>query len=71
MSLKKADRAGDSGAEERFAQLFCEAFGEEKGQFVYLQYPFVDIYGGHRTIDFAVMTENGKVAFEIRPVRKP
>ena len=65
MSLKKADRAGDSGAEERFAQLFCETFGEEKGQFVYLQYPFVDIYGGHRTIDFAVMTENGKVAFEI------
>lgn len=65
MAVKKSDRAGDSGAEERFAQLFCEAFGEEKGQFVYLQHPFVDIYGNHRTIDFAVMTEDGKVAFEI------
>ena len=65
MAVKKSDRAGDSGAEEKFAQLFCEAFGEEKGQFVYLQHPFVDIYGNHRTIDFAVMTEDGKVAFEI------
>ena len=65
MAVKKSERAGDSGAEERFAQLFCEAFGEEKGQFVYLQHPFVDIYGNHRTIDFAVMTEDGKVAFEI------
>lgn len=65
MAMKKSERAGDSGAEERFAQLFCEAFGEEKGQFVYLQHPFVDIYGNHRTIDFAVMTEDGKVAFEI------
>lgn len=65
MAVKRADRAGDSGAEERFAQLFCEAFGEEKGQFVYLQHPFVDIYGNHRTIDFAVMTEDGKIAFEI------
>ena len=65
VAVKKSDRAGDSGAEEKFAQLFCEAFGEEKGQFVYLQHPFVDIYGNHRTIDFAVMTEDGKIAFEI------
>ena len=65
MAVKKSERAGDSGADERFAQLFCEAFGEEKGQFVYLQHPFVDIYGNHRTIDFALMTEDGKVAFEI------
>lgn len=65
MAVKKSERAGDSGAEERFVQLFCEVFGEEKGQFVYLQHPFVDIYGNHRTIDFAVMTEDGKVAFEI------
>ncbi len=65
MAAKKSDRAGDSSAEERFAQLFCEAFGEEKGQFVYLQHPFVDIYGNHRTIDYAVLTEDGKVAFEI------
>lgn len=46
--------AGNSGAEDRFIELFCDAFGAEKGQYVYLQYPIVDIYGGHRTIDFAV-----------------
>lgn len=65
MAVKKTERAGDSSAEERFAELFCETFGEENGQFVYLQHPFVDIYGNHRTIDFAVMTDEGKVAFEI------
>jgi len=65
MAVMKADKIGNSGAEEKFAQLFCEAFGEEKGQYVYLQQPFVDIYGNHRTIDFAVMTDEGKVAFEI------
>ncbi len=45
---------GNSGSEDRFIELFCDVFGAEKGQFVYLQYPMVDIYGGHRTIDFAV-----------------
>lgn len=39
---------GNSGAEDRFIELFCDAFGAEKGQFVYLQYPMADIYGGHR-----------------------
>ncbi len=33
---KKFGRAGDNGAEERFVQLFCEVFGSEKGQYVYL-----------------------------------
>ena len=60
-----SNNAGHSGAEEQFVQLFCDTFGMEKGQFMYLQHPFVDIYGNHRTIDFAVMTEDGKVAFEI------
>ena len=44
---------------------FCDVFGAEKGQYVYLQYPFVDIYGKHRTIDFAIKTEADKIAFEI------
>ena len=61
MPITKSNNAGNSGAEEQFVQLFCDAFGAEKGQYVYLQYPFVDIYGNHRTIDFAVMTEDGKV----------
>ena len=44
---------GNSSAEEGFVQLFCDVFGAEKGQFVYLQYPFVDIYGKHRNVYFA------------------
>ena len=65
MAVKMSNNAGNSGAEEQFVQLFCDVFGAEKGQFVYLQHPFVDIYGNHRTIDFAVMTTDGKIAFEI------
>lgn len=60
-----ANNAGNSGAEEKFIQLFCEVFGPEKGQYVYLQYPFVDIYGKHRTIDFAFKSNIGRVAVEI------
>ena len=56
---------GNSGAEDRFIELFCDSFGAEKGQFLYLQYPFVDIYGGHRTIDFAVNLPDGRVAIEV------
>ncbi len=54
-----------SGAEEKFIQLFCDVFGPEKGQYVYLQYPIIDIYGKHRSIDFAVRNSSGKIAFEI------
>lgn len=61
----KSTNAGNSGAEEAFVQLFCDVFGPEKGQYVYLQYPFLDIYGKHRTIDFAINTSEGKIAFEI------
>lgn len=56
---------GNSGTEDRFIELFCDTFGAEKGQYVYLQYPFVDIYGGHRTIDFAVNLPDGRVAIEV------
>ena len=62
---KKEIYAGNSSAEEKFIQLFCDTFGPEKGQYVYLQYPFVDIYGKHRSIDFALKSQLGKVAFEI------
>ena len=65
MAVIKSKNAGNSGAEELFVQLFCETFGVEKGKYVYLQHPFVDIYGNHRTIDFAIMTEDGRIAFEI------
>lgn len=65
MATIESTNAGNSGAEEAFVQLFCDVFGPEKGQYVYLQYPFTDIYGRYRTIDFAVNTTEGKIAFEI------
>lgn len=65
MPTEIASRAGNSGAEERFIQLFCDAFGPEKDQYVYLQFPFVDIYGGHRTIDFALNSSEGRIAIEV------
>lgn len=61
MPTKLSNNAGNSSAEEKFVQLFCDVFGAEKGQYVYLQYPFVDIYGKHRTIDFAIKTEADKM----------
>ena len=57
--------SGNSGAEDRFIELFCSTFGAEKGQYVYLQYPMVDIYGGHRSIDFALKMPDGRVAIEV------
>ncbi len=61
----KAKNSGNSGPEDRFIELFCETFGADKGQYVYLQYPTVDIYGGHRYIDFAVNLPDGRVAIEV------
>jgi len=57
--------SGNSGSEDRFIELFCDTFGPEQDQYVYLQYPFVDIYGGHRTIDFALKMPDGRVAIEV------
>lgn len=65
MAIVKEKSHGNSGPEDRFIELFCDAFGAEQGQYVYLQYPFVDIYGRHRNIDFAVNLPDGKVAIEI------
>ena len=36
MPVIRADRAGNSGAEEKFIQLFCDVFGPEKGQYTQL-----------------------------------
>lgn len=65
MATILAKNAGNSGSEEKFIQLFCEVFGPEKGQYIYLQYPFVDIYGGRRTIDFAFNSSEGRIAIEV------
>lgn len=55
----------NSAAEDLFVQLFCETFGPAKAGELYVQHPFVDIYGRHRWIDFAVETPSEKIAIEI------
>ena len=54
-----------SGAEDKFIELFTEVFGIENTEFIALQYPFIDIYGNSRFIDFALVNEDIKIAIEI------
>lgn len=54
-----------SVAEDLFIQLFCDVFGPENSQYLYVQHPFVDIYGNRRYIDFALESEGQKIAIEI------
>ncbi|MGL4790062.1 MAG: DEAD/DEAH box helicase family protein, partial [Anaerotignaceae bacterium] len=55
----------NSKAEELFVELFCETFGPDKADNLYIQYPFVDIYGNRRYIDFALENHHMKIAIEI------
>lgn len=55
----------NSRAEELFVQLFCEAFGPDKASNLQIQYPCVDIYGRHRSVDFALDMPDAKIAIEI------
>lgn len=52
----------NSFAEDLFIELFCDVFGPENSQYVFVQYPFVDIYGKSRFIDFALEAEEEKIA---------
>ena len=54
-----------SGAEDKFIELFADVFGIENTQYIAIQYPFVDIYGNNRFIDFAFESEDIKIAIEI------
>lgn len=54
-----------SVAEDLFVELFCDTFGPEKTQYLFTQYPFVDIYGNRRSIDFALESEEIRIAIEI------
>lgn len=54
-----------SVAEDLFVEVFCDTFGLEKTQYLSVQYPFVDIYGNGRFIDFALESEELKIAIEI------
>ena len=54
-----------SVAEDLFIELFCDTFGPAKTQYLFIQYPFVDIYGNRRFIDFALENEEMRIAVEI------
>jgi superfamily II DNA or RNA helicase len=54
-----------SVAEDLFIEVFCDAFGPEKTQYLSVQHPFVDIYGNRRFIDFALENEEMRIAIEI------
>jgi superfamily II DNA or RNA helicase len=54
-----------SGAEDKFIELFSEVFGIENTQYLAIQYPFIDMYGTSRFIDFALESDNMKIAIEI------
>lgn len=54
-----------SPAEDLFIEVFCDAFGPQKATYLFVQYPFVDIYGKRRFIDFALESEGVRIAIEI------
>lgn len=54
-----------SAPEDIFVELFCQTFGLESAQYLTPQYPFTDVYGGGRFIDYALQTEQENIAFEI------
>ena len=54
-----------SVAEDLFVELFCDVFGPDKTQYLSVQHPFVDIYGNRRYIDFALESDELKLAIEI------
>ncbi len=64
MKIKQSGKLG-SVAEDLFVELFCDVFGPDKSQYLFIQYPFVDIYGNRRFIDFALENDGVRVAIEI------
>jgi hypothetical protein len=57
MAPDTTDRAATSSApEDLFAELFTEVFGLDKALLLVPQYPVLDIYDGHRFVDFALRT---------------
>lgn len=57
--------ASGSAAEDLFIDLFSEAFGAEKAQYLYSQYHFYDIYQNSRYADFVLENGARRVAIEI------
>ena len=52
-------------AEDLFLEVFCDTFGPDKTQYLSVQHPFIDIYGNRRFIDFALESEDLRIAIEI------
>ena len=63
--LADSSGASSSAAEDRFVELFAEAFGIEKVQLLSPEHPVRDIYGGARYVDFAIRAHEQRIAFEI------
>jgi superfamily II DNA or RNA helicase len=57
--------AQSSRAEDDFVALFAEVFGLEKTQLLAPEFPFLDIDGTPRFIDFALRAAQRKIAFEV------
>jgi superfamily II DNA or RNA helicase len=64
-SLNKHYIGTGSTAEDLFVELFCDIFGPEKSEYLFIQYPFQDIYNRNRFIDFALESDELKIAIEI------
>ena len=64
---EKMKQKGSLGsvAEDLFVELFCDTFGPDQSKYLSLQHSVVDIYGNRRSIDFALESENLKIAIEI------
>ncbi|MTV50165.1 DEAD/DEAH box helicase [Heliobacillus mobilis] len=60
-------KSGTKGlaSEDIFLELFADTFGLEKLQYLVPEYPFDDIYGYPRRIDYALMSGIEKYALEI------
>jgi superfamily II DNA or RNA helicase len=54
-----------SEAENKFVELFTQVFGVQNAVRLAMEFPFRDIYGRNRFIDYAVRTLDERIAFEI------
>jgi superfamily II DNA or RNA helicase len=64
--MENNERQGFASApEDIFVELFAQVFGVEKVQMLAHEYPVEDIYAKGRSIDYALRTTDGKIAFEI------
>ena len=66
MPADPTDRQATSTTpEDDFLTLFGQTFGLEKTLLLAHEFPVQDIYGGSRSVDYALRTTDEKVAFEI------